>query len=116
MIAGRITPVAVCALGLAVAGCGGGSSSDGPKSPGDKQESTRLCLVDEGFDARSVGAVIEIDGPDGPRVEFNISSGESETRTFKGEAQGAEQIGSTLLFVGPAGDEELKKIETCVIG
>lgn len=108
----------MCTAALAVAGCGSddSSSSEGTANPGDKQAVTLECLVEEGFEARSVGSTIEIDGSDGPRVEFNVSSGESETRAFKGEAQGAEQIGSTLLFVGPAGDRELDAIETCVIG
>lgn len=105
------------AIGLGGAGCGaGGAAPPEVSDPDAKQEVTRVCLVEEGFNARSVGEAIEIDGPEGPRVEFNISAGESETRTFKGEAQGAMQIGSTLVFVGPADDEELKKIETCVIG
>ncbi len=110
--------IAVCATTVALAGCGSSdsTSADGTASPGDKQAVTLECLVEEGFEARSVGPTIEIDGPDGPRVEFNVSSGESETRAFKGEAQGAEQLGSTLLFVGPADDRELDAIEECVIG
>jgi len=115
MICRSLALVCACLLGLVAGGCGAGSSSSGTANPNDKQEVTRACLEKEGFDAQSVGEAIQIEGPNGPRVEFNISGGESETRTFKGEAQGAEQIGSTLLFVGPANDDELKKIETCVI-
>lgn len=117
MNARLFAPLAVSALALAAGGCGASASpSTGAPNPSQKQEFTRLCLVDEGFDAKSVGEVIQIDGPAGPRVEFNISGGESETRAFKGEAQGAEQIGSTLLFVESADDAALEKIETCVVG
>lgn len=118
MKASPLARILLCAAGVALAGCGSSdsASSGDEASPGDKQAITLECLLEEGFEARSVGPTIEIDGPDGPRVEFNVSGGESETRAFKGEAQGAEQLGSTLLFVGPAGDRELEAIETCVIG
>lgn len=112
-----LTCVAACTAAVALAGCGSSDSgSGGSANPSDKQAVTLECLAEKGFAARSVGATIEIDGPEGPRVEFNVSGGESETRAFKGEAQGAEQIGSTLLFVGAADDRELDAIEECVIG
>ncbi len=118
MKASAVARVVLFAGGVALAGCGSSdsASSGDTANPGDKQAVTLECLVEEGFEARSVGPTIEVDGPDGPRVEFNVSGGESETRAFKGEAQGAEQLGSTLLFVGAAGDRELEAIEACVIG
>ena len=109
---------AVCALLCTAAGCssGGGSDYAGLNNTGERQAATVKCLQEAGFEARAEGTTIEIDGPDGPRVEYNISGGESETKAFKGEAQGAMQIGTTLVYVGPAGDPELEKIEDCVIG
>lgn len=110
--------VAACAFLCVVVGCSssGDSRYAGITDPVERQALTVECLERAGFETRSEGEAIEIDGPDGPRVEFNISGGESETRAFKGEAQGAEQIGTTLLFVGSADDPELEKVEDCVIG
>ena len=50
----------------------------------------------------------------GPRIEFLISGGEAEGRQFQGDAQGAEQIGSTLLFLNDGSEEQLEKLETCL--
>ena len=114
------TPAAAtsCAILCLLAGCSsdGGSRYGGITDPGERQAATVECLEQAGFEPRSVGDTIEVGGPDDPRVEFNISGGESETRAFKGEAQGAMQIGTTLLFVGSAPDAELEKVEECVIG
>ena len=109
---------AVSVLACALTGCSSTQSSRyaGITDPGERQAATVECLEEAGFEPRSVNEAIEVAGRDGPRIEFNISGGESETRAFKGEAQGAMQIGTTLLFVGSAGDAELEKVEDCVIG
>lgn len=109
---------AACALALAATGCGsngGGGDGDGP-DPNDKRAVALVCLRDEqGLQARLAGEKsIQVDGPEGPRIEFSVSSGEAEGRQFQGEAQAAEQIGVALLFVNRGSDEELKKIETCL--
>lgn len=114
----RSTAATACALLCLLAGCSSSGSSRyaGITDVAQRQALTVDCLEEAGFNARSDGEAIEVDGPDGPRIEFNISGGESETRAFKGEAQGAMQMGTTLVFVGAAGDPELEKVEDCVIG
>ena len=107
---------AACALTLTFAGCGSESKpAAGGPDPNDKRAVALACIRDEGLPARLAGEKsIEVDGTGGPRVEFLLSSGEAEGKQFQGGAQGAEQIGSALLFVNAASEEQLKKIETCL--
>ena len=100
-------------------GCGGsesGASGEGAPDPNDKRAVAIDCITnDAGLPAQPTGEKsIQVGGPGGARIEFFLSTGEAESQQFKGEAQGAEQVGSTLLFVGRAGDEELEKIEECL--
>jgi len=107
----------VCVLGLTAGGCGASETSGGGggPDPNDKRAVALGCIRDEGLDARPAGQrAIQVNGIGGPRVEFFVTSGEAEGRQFQGGAQGAEHIGSALLFVNDAGDEQLKKIETCL--
>jgi len=103
---------------LAVAGCG--SSDAAPAvDESDKPGSTVACL-----DAQGVGA--HVDGKDenqvlldaGPRVKFYLTAAAAEAAQFQGEGEGAEQIGSALLFVDPEVDpkteEVLKAAEGCL--
>ena len=102
---------------LAVAGCGGGDESirDAGPNPNDKRSVALACVKGAGVPARLAGEKsIQVDGPDAPRIEFFVSSGEAEARQFQGEAQGAEQVGAALLFVNDGGDDVLKKIEDCL--
>jgi len=112
------TPAAAasCAILCLLAGCSsdGGSRYAGITDPGERQAATVECLEQAGFEPRSEGNTIEVGGPDDPRVEFNISGGESETRAFKGEAQGAEQIENALMYVREGDDRLLEELETCV--
>lgn len=102
---------------LAVAGCGGGDSAirDAGPNPNDKRGVALACVKGAGVAAELVGEKsIEVQGANGPRVEFFVSSGEAEARQFQGEAQGSEQVGAALLFVNQGDDEVLKKIEDCL--
>lgn len=110
--------LAACTLCL-TAGCGGSESDasgeQGP-DPNDKRAVAIDCITNEaGLPAQPTGEKsIQVGGPGGARVEFFLSTGEAESQQFKGEAEGAEQVGATLLFVGQAEDEELEKIEQCL--
>ena len=103
---------------LAIAGCG--SSDAAPEvDESDKPGSTVACL-----DAQGVAAHVE--GKDenevvldaGPRVKFYLTAAAAEAASFQGEGEGAEQIGSALLFVDPEVDpkteEVLKAAEGCL--
>lgn len=108
-----------CALSIVVAGCGGGDgspSAEGAPDPNDKRAVALACLRDEqGLDARLSGEKsIQVNGPGGARIEFLLSGGEAEGRQFLGGAQGAEQIGSALLFVNDASEDQLDKVEGCL--
>jgi hypothetical protein len=106
-----------CALALGGIGCGSQSKpAAGGPNPNDKRAVALACIRDQqGLDAHLTGQKsIKVDGAGGPRVEFLLSGGEAEGRQFQGDAQGAEQIGSALLFVNAANDDQLKKIETCL--
>lgn len=108
---------AACALALTYAGCGTESKpASGAPNPNDKRAVALSCIRDEqGLPARLTGQKsIQVDGPGGPRIEFLLSSGEAEGRQFQGGAQSAEQIGSALLFVNQASEDDLKKLETCL--
>jgi hypothetical protein len=103
--------VALCAL---VAGCGGSSSSGKDKS--DKRGTALDCLKNEKhLPARLLGKdSIQIDGPDSPRIQFFLTSGEAEAFQFEGRAEGTEHIGAALLFVRKAPDDQLEKVEACL--
>jgi hypothetical protein len=103
---------------LALAGCG--SSDAAPEvDESDKPGSTIACL-----EAKDVPAHLEGDEENevvldsGPRVKFYLTAAEAEAAQFRGAGEGAEQIGSALLFVDPEPDPEtedvLKDVETCL--
>lgn len=136
----RATLLAALCLLVAATGCG---DDDGPPSsrqptttaaeltptttapapgpattlePEDKRGHALACIRDEkGMDAQPVGAKgIEIDGSDGPRVDFFQSSLEAEGEQFEGRAEGAEQIGAALFYVREAPERQLEAIEDCL--
>ena len=103
---------------LALAGCG--SSDAAPKvDESDKPGSTVACLDAQGVTAHVEGAdnnEVVLDA--GPRVRFYLTAAEAEAAQFRGTGEGAEQIGSALLFVEPEVDPEtediLKAAEGCL--
>jgi hypothetical protein len=104
--------VALCAL---VAGCGGSSGSAG-KDKSDKRATALDCLKNEKhLPARLLGKdSIQIDGPDSPRIQFFLTSGEAEAFQFEGRAEGTEHIGAALVFVRKASDKQLEPVEQCL--
>ena len=120
MTARPLALAAALALAAGGSGCGSGGDDDairnaGP-NPNDKRGVAFGCVTREKqLDARLVGdKSIQVGGPDGPRIEFFVSSGEAEAKQFQGEAQGAEQVGAALLFVNQGSDEVLEKLEDCL--
>ena len=103
---------------LALAGCG--SSDAAPEvDESDKPGSTVACLDAEGVRAHVGGKddnEVLLDA--GPRVKFYLTAAAAEAASFQGEGEGAEQIGSALLFVDPEVDpkteEVLKAAEGCL--
>lgn len=118
----RLAPIlAVAAAAAALAGCG---SSDDPSvgRPASVDENDIKAVVLDcltrvkDLDAREDGKneIVVGTGPDAPRVRVFLTSGESEAEIFEGNAEGAEQIGATLLFVKGADEDTLEKIEFCL--
>jgi predicted small lipoprotein YifL len=95
-----------------------GSSDAGPLSDdSDKQAAALACLTDEkGLDAREDGDTEVV--VDGARIRFYLTAAEAEAAQFRGDGEGAEQIGQALLFVEPEvtaeGEELLEDVEACL--
>ena len=106
-------------IGVAVLpGCSIGSNDgSGNVDDSDKQAVALECLTEEkGLDATADGEdAINVGDPEtGPRIVFYLTSGEAEARQFEGDAEGAEQIGSALLFVRDGSDDLLEDVESCL--
>lgn len=103
---------------IALAGCG--SSDAAPKvDESDKPGSTVACLDAQGVPAHVGGKddnEVLLDA--GPHVKFYLTAAAAEAASFQGEGEGAEQIGSALLFVDPEVDPKtedvLKAAEGCL--
>jgi hypothetical protein len=52
--------------------------------------------------------------PSGPTVSFEPTPGDAQGIQIQGEAQGAEVIGSALLYPNQASDHLLSTVEDCV--
>jgi len=95
---------------LALAGCG--SSDAAPEvDESDKPGSTVACLDAEGVPAHVEGKdddEVLLDA--GPHVKFYLTAAGAEAASFQGEGEGAEQIGSALLFVDPEVDAKTEKV------
>jgi hypothetical protein len=108
------------ALLAVLAGCG--SSDAGPtEDDSDKRAVAFECITeDKEIAARLDGEdSIALNGDGGaPRIKFYLTAAEAESAQFKGDAEGAEQIGSALLFVEPTIREQtealLEDVEACL--
>ena len=114
----RLPALPLLLLAVAVAGCG--SSDAAPAvDKSDLPGSTVACLDAQGVTAHVEGKdenEVVLDA--GPRVKFYLTAASAEAAQFQGEGEGAEQIGSALLFVDPEVDPEtedvLKVAEGCL--
>lgn len=120
MTRGGLLPTFAVAALVALPGCGIGSDDAGGGSDdSDKRAVAMECLEEEDVDARLVGEegkeeIVIGDGADAPRIEFFLTSGESEAAQFEGGGEGAEQIGPVLLYVNGGSDELLETVEGCL--
>ena len=111
-------PLVLLLLLLAIAGCGSDDAAPAVDES-DKPGSTVACLEFNGIASHVEGEDDEevlLDA--GPRVRFYLTAAEAEAAQFRGTGEGAEQIGSALLFVDPEVDpkteEILKDVEGCL--
>ena len=109
-------PLALAAL----AGCG--SSDAAPEvDKSDLPGSALACLESKDIPARQTGEngdELELDA--GPKIKFYLTADEAIAEQFRGRGEGAEQIGTALLFI-PAEtsertDDLLHDVEVCLAG
>jgi len=109
-----LVPLAGLTLGLAACG----SSDAGPLSDdSDPRGAALTCLADEkGLDAHEKGDNEIV--VDGATIKFYLTAAEAEAASFRGDGEGAEQIGQALLFVQPEvtdkGEKLLENVESCL--
>jgi hypothetical protein len=103
---------------LALAGCGSNDAAP-PVDKSDLPGSTLACLESKGIPAQQTGEngdELELDA--GPKIKFYITADEAIAEQFRGRGEGAEQIGTALLFVPPEtskkNDDMLHDVEVCL--
>jgi hypothetical protein len=106
-------------LAIAAVGCGSdstGAAADAGPNPNDKQAVALDCIRGKEIPVSQRGEKgLQVGSPaTGPRIEFFLTNGQAEGKQFGGDAQGAEQIGASLLYVRGGSDELLEKIEDCL--
>ena len=82
----------------------------------DPRASHLKCLAQAHIPAVKVGQTgIQIGQPQsGPTVKFEPTPGAAQQAQITGQAQGAEVIGSALLYPNRAPDAQLQVIEDCL--
>ena len=103
---------------LAISGCGSSDAapavdeSDLPGSALACLEAKDVAVTRDGETGNEL--VLDL----GPRIQFYLTAAEAEAAQFQGKGEGAEQIGSALLFVDPELDEEtedaVEEAELCL--
>lgn len=123
--------IAVPALlaGLTVLGGCGGASAPGSASGGfqidaqagrgdffDPRTKAARCIRQGGVPAHKTARhEVQIgDGPPQPTILFTSSMGDALTRSLRGRADAAEQIGDALLYVNGGSDRVLSVVEKCL--
>jgi|SRR5579884_765118 len=111
---------AITAVAMLLCGCsavikpprGHGQATD-PRTAGPDRFA---CLLANHLPAREVGrSGIQIGAlPAGPTVQFLPTEGAAQALQIDGKVEGAEVIGSALLYPHQAGDAELTQIENCM--
>jgi hypothetical protein len=109
---------------LALAACGnaavhraaGGGSRGKVDDPRTAKADRVACLRSDHLPVQVVGLTdLQIgSAPGGPRVVFTPTPGAAQADQIQALAQGAEVIGSALLYPNQGSDGELAQIETCL--
>jgi hypothetical protein len=103
---------------LAAAGCGS-SDAGGSADKSDLPGTALACLEDNDIAAQRTGEngdELVLDA--GPKIKFYLTADEAIAEQFRGRGEGAEQIGTALLFVDPETSDEqddvLHDVEVCL--
>jgi hypothetical protein len=113
---------ASCLAVLALAGCGStsvhpaGSGHGKVDDPRTAKSDHLACMRAHHLPVQPVGLTgIQIGAaPAGPRVVFTPAPGAAQGDQIQAQVQGAEVIGSALLYPNQGSDTELNQIETCL--
>jgi hypothetical protein len=122
--------LAALVLALAVAGCGGAVKVQPTASPGSKTLASRgkvdspltdmhnhlQCIRGDHIAVQVVSPTkLQVGAaPAGPTIVFTPTAGAAQARQIDATAQGAEVIGSALLYPNQGSDSELTGIEDCL--
>ena len=118
----------VCLVAMALSACGavqvkpggsGLSASTHSRGRVDDPRTTKTnhvkCLRSHRLSVREIGRTdLQIGGPGQPYVHFAATPGIAQGEQINGTVQGAEVIGSALLYPRQATDAQLKVIENCL--
>jgi hypothetical protein len=103
---------------LALAGCGS-SDAGGSADKSDLPGTALACLEDHDIAAQRTGEngdELELDS--GPKIKFFLTADEAIAEQFRGRGEGAEQIGTALLYVDAETSDEqddgLHDVEVCL--
>lgn len=86
------------------------------KNVDDPRTAHLICLRDDHVPVYEFGHVWLQVGtrPTGPTIQFTPTPGAAQEDQISGQVQGAEVIGSALLYPNQASDRLLQKVEDCV--
>lgn len=119
----RVATAIACLSALAASACGSAvKPATGSRGKIDDPRTARAnriaCLTDNHFPVQKVGLNELLIGaqPAGPRVVFDATEGAAQGVQISGlrQQQGAEVLGSALLFPDQATDKQLSVIENCL--
>jgi hypothetical protein len=103
---------------LAASGCGSGDASP-PVDKTNLPGSALNCLEANNIPARQTGEngdEVVLDA--GPKIVFYLTADEAISEQFRGRGEGAEQIGTALLYVpkdtSKENDDLLHDVEVCL--
>jgi len=119
---------AACGLAaLVLAGCGSSAKPEAgalgtPPPPygrgkiDDPSTTHVTCIRSAGLSVVKVGQTgVQVGSPPaGPTIQFLPTPGAAQQAQISGQVQGAEVIGSALLYPNQTSDGELKKVEDCL--
>lgn len=118
-----LAAIALSACGGAVHPTSGASGSSGQLVSRGRVDDPRTakanrikCLQDDHLAVQEVGATALQIGqlPAGPSVQFTPTPGAAQADQIEAAVQGAEVIGSALLYPNRGSDGELSEIENCL--
>jgi hypothetical protein len=111
-LAAALSALALSACSVTVNKPGGRGRVTDPRTQAGRLDclrAHRLPVTEVGDSDLQIGQL-----PVGPTIRFTPSPGAAQTAQIEGQAQGAEVVGSALVYPNGAPDSELGTIENCV--